>query len=211
MSEFKLNAKKRDGIGKNKVDKLRVEKEIPGVIYARGKDTNTLTLDSKEFDKIYLNAGMSNIIDINIEGDVKPALIKEVQKHPFKNQYLHVDFMEVDMDTAMRVVIPVVLANRDSIRVQPSILLQIIDEVEIECLPANLPSEAIVNVQDMQIGETLLVKDLDIYNDAKVEIITDAEEPVATLSEPRDTETEEESDELEGGSMEVPTVKETEE
>ena len=79
MSEFKLNAKKREELGKNKVDKLRVEKQIPSVIYAKGKNTLAITLDSKEFDKVYLSAGTSNIIDLDIDVVIKPDLIKEVQ------------------------------------------------------------------------------------------------------------------------------------
>ena len=110
----------------------------------------------------------------------------------------------------MKVFIPVILENRDAIRVQPSILLQIIDEIEVECLPANLPSEAVVNVENMQIGDTLLVKDLNVYSDEKVDIITDVEEPIASLSEPKER-VEEDSEEGEIESAEVPTVKETEE
>lgn len=209
MSEFKLEAKIREGIGKNKVDKLRVEKLIPSVIYAKGKESLPIVLDAKEFDKIYLGAGTSNIIDLEIDGVTKPALIKEVQKHPFKNQYIHVDFVGVDMTEKMRVVIPVVLEGRDSIRVQPSVLMQLVNEIEVECLPADLPSEAIVNVENMQIGDTLLVKDLDVSSNEKVEVLVDPEEAIATLSEPREEVIEEEIEEVD--AADVPTVGEEEE
>lgn len=208
MSEFKLNAKLREGVGKNKVDKLRAEKLIPSVIYAKGKDSENLVLDAKEFDKVYLSAGTSNIIKLSIDGADKPVLIKEVQKHPFKNQYIHVDFYGVDMTEKMRVVIPIVLENRDSIRVQPSVLMQLVNEVEVECLPADLPSEALVNVENMQIGDTLLVKDLDIFSNDKVEILLDVEEAIATLSEPREEVIEED---VEVDAADVPTVDEEKE
>lgn len=209
MSEFKLKAKKRNEVGKNKVDKLRDEKLIPGVIYEKGKENENLTLDAKEFDKVYFSAGMSNIIDLEVEGSSsRPALIKEVQKHPYKNQFLHIDFVGVNMSEKMRVAIPVVLEGRDSIRVQPSVLMQLINEVEVECLPADLPSEAIVNVEDMQIDQTIEVKDLDIFKDEKIEILVDPSEVVATLSEPKE-EVIEETEEVD--ASDVPTVEQTEE
>ncbi|WP_100065699.1 50S ribosomal protein L25 [Miniphocaeibacter massiliensis] len=208
MAEFKLEAKKREGTGKNKVDKMRVEKLIPSIVYSKGKESQPIVVDSKDFDKIYLEAGTSNIIELDIEGINQPALIKEVQKHPFKNQYLHVDFQGVDMSVKMKVFVPIVLEGRDSIRVQPSVLMQLVNEVEVECLPADLPSEAIVNVENMQIGENITIKDLDVFSDSKVEVLTDLEEVVATLSEPREEVIEEDVD-VEAG--EVPTVGETEE
>ncbi len=208
MSEFKLEAKKREGTGKNKVDKMRVEKLVPSVVYSKGKDSQNIVLSEKEFNKIYLEAGTSNIIDLDIEGSNQPALIKEVQKHPFKNQYIHVDFQGVDMTVKMKVIIPVVLEGRDSIRVQPSVLMQLINEVEVECLPADLPSEAVINVEEMQIGDNVTVKDFDIFGNDKIDVLIDAEEVVATLSEPREEVIEEDVEEV---SAEVPTVDETEE
>ena len=208
MSEFKLEAKKREGTGKNKVDKMRVEKLVPSVVYSKGKESQNIVLSEKEFNKIYLEAGTSNIIDLDIEGSNQPALIKEVQKHPFKNQYIHVDFQGVDMTVKMKVIIPVVLEGRDSIRVQPSVLMQLINEVEVECLPADLPSEAVIKVEEMQIGDNVTVKDFDIFGNDKIDVLIDAEEVVATLSEPREEVIEEDVEEV---SAEVPTVDETEE
>lgn len=208
MSEFKLEAKIREGVGKNKVDKLRVEGLVPSVIYAKGKESKNIVLEAGAFSKIYSAAGTSNIISLSIDGKEEPALIKEVQKHPYKNQFIHVDFVGVDMSEKMRVIIPVALEGRDSIRVQPSVLMQLLNEIEVECLPADLPSEAIVNVENMQIGDTLLVKDLDVANNDKVEVLMDLEEPVASLSEPREEVIEEDVEDVDAGD--VPTVDESE-
>lgn len=208
MIDFKIDAQIRKGTGKNKVDKLRVEKKVPGVIYQRGEENINLELLEQDLDKLYLEAGTSNLITLNIDGDSRKALIKDVQKHPFKNQYIHVDFVGVDMSEKMRVVIPIVLEGRDEIKVQPSVLMQILNEIEVECLPADLPSEAVVEVQDMEIGDTVTVEDLDIFKDEKVEIFMDPEETVATLTEPREEEIEEEVEEVD--AADVPTVEETE-
>ncbi|WP_300408982.1 50S ribosomal protein L25 [Lagierella sp.] len=208
MTDFKIDAQIRKGTGKNKVDKLRVEKKVPGVIYQRGEENINLELLEQDLDKLYLEAGTSNLITLNIDGDSRKALIKDVQKHPFKNQYIHVDFVGVDMSEKMRVVIPIVLEGRDEIKVQPSVLMQILNEIEVECLPADLPSEAVVEVQDMEIGDTVTVEDLDVFKDEKVEIFMDPEETVATLTEPREEEIEEEVEEVD--AADVPTVEETE-
>ncbi|WP_138159618.1 50S ribosomal protein L25 [Peptoniphilus catoniae] len=207
MSEMVLNLEKREEIGKNKVIKLRQDQKIPGVIYSKGKEASHVKAVEKELKKLYSKAGTSNIITINIDGEEQKALFKDVQNHPFKNQILHFDLFLVDMSEKLRVTVPIVLINRDDIRVQPSVLLQTIDEVEIECLPSDLPSEASIDVIDMQIGDSYTIGDLDIASNDKVEILTDTDEIVASLQEPREEEIGEEVEEV---SADVPTVSETE-
>lgn len=205
---MKLVAETREQIGKNKVDKLRAEELIPGVIYSKGNAAKPVSVVQKDLKKVVELYGTSSIIDIDLDGKNIKGLFKEIQMHPFKNNILHFDIYEVDMSEKLRVNVPVVLENRDDIYVQPSVLLQLLDEIEVECLPADLPSEAKVDVQNMQIGDVLTVADLDIYGDEKIEILIDAEEAVASLSEPRQEEIEEAEDEE--ASAEVPTVSETE-
>ena len=209
MEKLKLNL--RDGKGKNKVDKMRRDSMVPGVVYGNNKEPRNVTVIEKELVKIIEEAGTSNIIDVDLDGDSFKVLFKEIQNHPFKNKVLHFDMFEVNMTEKIRVSIPVVLEGRDEIRVQPSILFQHLDEVEIEVLPGDLPSDAIVNVVEMQIGDTYTVADLDIAKNDKIEILTEMDTAVATLSEPK---SEEQIDEELAGdtetSAEVPTVDETE-
>lgn len=209
MEKLKLNL--RDGKGKNKVDKMRRDSMVPGVVYGNNKEPKNVTVVEKELIKVIEEAGTSNIIDVDLDGDSFKVLFKEIQNHPFKNKVLHFDMFEVNMTEKIRVSIPVVLEGRDEIRVQPSILFQHLDEVEIEVLPGDLPSDAIVNVVEMQIGDTYTVADLDIAKNDKIEILTEMDTAVATLSEPK---SEEQIDEELAGdtetSAEVPTVDETE-
>lgn len=206
MSKLVLDLKKREEQGKNQVDKLRANQLIPGVIYSKGNEAVSVSAVEKELLKVYETAGTSNIVNINLNGETKSVLFKEIQRHPFKNQILHFDLYLVDMSEKLRVMIPIVLEGRDEIRVQPSVLMQQIDEIEIECLPSKLPSEAIYNVEEMQIGDTVSVKDLDVFNNSDVEVLTDAEEIVAVLQEPKEEVIEETDGEV---SVEVPTVAET--
>lgn len=203
-----LNLKNRSEKGKNQVDKLRAEQIVPGVIYSKGNEAKTVSAVEKDLLKAYQKNGTSSIFKVDVEGTSQQVLIKELQMHPFKNQILHFDLYLIDMSEKIKVNIPVVLEGRDEVKVQPSVLLQVVNEIEVECLPADLPAEATVNVVDMQIGDSILVKDLDIANNSKIEIFVDLEETVATLQEPQEEVLPEEGSEEE--SVEVPTVSETE-
>lgn len=208
MTDLILNLQKREGLGKNKVDKVRAEGMVPGVIYAKGEENVHVVAKQNELMKVIEQAGTSTLVDAVVDGETTKILFKEVQMHPYKNQILHFDLYGVNLKEKLKVMVSVVLENRDNIRVQPSVLMQLIDEVEVECLPTNLPSEAIVDVQDMEIGQNILVSDLDVAKMDGITVITDLEEVVATLSEPREEVVEEAGEEVD--AADVPTVEETE-
>ena len=161
----------------------------------------------KDLLKAFADEGYSNIFEIEVDGETTSVLFKEVQMHHIKNAMVHFDLYEVDMNTELTVEVPVVLEGRDEVKVQPSSLIQVLNEVTVTCLPKYLPSEAVVNVVDMQIGDVITVADLDIYGNENVKIDIDAEETVATLVEPTEEKEPEEGEEV---SAEVPTVSETE-
>ncbi|MFR9278029.1 MAG: 50S ribosomal protein L25 [Peptoniphilus senegalensis] len=204
---MKLVLNKREAKGKNKVDKLRVNGEVPGVLYSKGNDAKMLSGLEKDLLKAFADEGYSNIFEIEVDGETTSVLFKEVQMHHIKNAMVHFDLYEVDMNTELTVEVPVVLEGRDEVKVQPSSLIQVLNEVTVTCLPKYLPSEALVNVIDMQIGDVITVADLDIYGNENVKIDMDAEETVATLVEPTEEKEPEEGEEI---SAEVPTVSETE-
>ena len=205
---MKLVLNKRDSKGKNKVDKLRANGEIPGVLYSKGEDAKLLSGLEKDLLKAFSEEGYSNIFEIEVDGETISVLFKEVQMHHIKNSMVHFDLYEVDMNSELTVEVPVILEGRDDIRVQPSSLIQVLNEVEVTCLPKYLPSEAVVNVIDMQIGDVVTVADLDIYGNENIKIDLASEETVATLVEP--TEEKEPAEGAEEASAEVPTVSETE-
>ena len=205
---MKLVLNKRDAKGKNKVDKLRANGEIPGVLYSKGNEARMVSGLEKDLLKAYSEEGYSNIFEIELDGETVSVLFKEVQMHHIKNAMVHFDLYEIDMNTEITVEVPVILEGRDEVRVQPSSLIQVLNEITVTCLPKYLPSEAVVNVVEMQIGEAKTIADLDIYGDENIKIDLEADETVATLVEPTEEEPEEEAEEV---SAEVPTVSETEE
>ncbi len=208
MNTIKLNLEKRDNLGTSGAKKLRTEGLIPGIFYAKGEEPVAVCAKANELQKVVDEAGTSALVDVSIDGEDHKILFKEIQQHPFKNQLLHFDAYGVNLKEKIKLSIPVVLEGRDEIRVQPSVLLQLLEEVEVECLPTHLPSEGVANVADMQIGDTLTVADLDVASIADIEVLTDLEEAVCSLQEPREEEIVEDEDGAD--AADVPTVGETE-
>lgn len=196
MSTIKMKIESRENIGSNRVNKLRANSTLPGVIYKRDSETLVVQISEPEFVRAYKLAGTTNVINLDLNGEVHPVIIKDIQRHPVKNQILHVDFQELNMNETIKMFIPVNLINRDGIRLQPSILSQMLDQVEIECLPNNIPNSADVDVADMTFTDPIYVKDLDVANNDDVTVLTDLDTLVCTLSEPsvQEEETDEESE-----------------
>ena len=210
MERLQLVVEPREGVGSGASKKLRAEEKIPAVIYQRGEDNLNVVLVAKDFDKVLSVAGTSALVDLVMGDEKKTVLIKDVQMHPWKNQYLHVDFLGVRMDETVKVMVPIVLVGRDDIRLQPSVLTQNLDEIEVECLPANIPQTAEVEVEEMQYDEVKYVKDLDIFGKEGIEILAEQDDVICSLSEPREEEIPEDEEGEEVDAADVPVIGEDE-
>ena len=208
MNTIKLNLVNREHTGTAGAKKTRTEGYVPGIFYAQDSEPVAVAAKANELEKVVDAAGTSALVDVNVNGKDYKILFKEIQSHPFKNQLIHFDAYGVNLKEKIKLSIPVVLEGREDIRVEPSVLLQLLEEVEVECLPTSLPSDAIVNVADMQIGDTFEVKDLDVFKNADITVLEDETEAVCSLSEPKEEVIDDEDEEV---SADVPTVGETEE
>ncbi len=211
MSEYILSAQIREASGSNASKKLRQKELVPAELYQRGKENISLQIVEKELDKIVNEAGTSAIIKLMVDGEEHNVLIRDFQKHPYKNLYLHVDFLGVNMNEAIKVTVPIVLLNRDNVRVQPSVLLQQLEEIEIETLPKHIPSHVELDVENMEYNDSFLVKDLDINNDENITVLTDLEELIVVLQEPQEEVIDEDAEEVDPADVEVIGEKEEEE
>ncbi|MCW6677915.1 50S ribosomal protein L25 [Anaerococcus sp. NML200574] len=210
MANLVLQAEKREATGKNKVNKLRSNELIPGVVYAKNQENVNVQFEAREFDKVLRQAGTSTIITLDVNGEGKEVLIKDFQTHPYKNQFLHVDFQAIDQNQAIRVTVPVNLIGRDDLNADAGVLVQNIDVVEVECLPKYIPQTADVEIKDLQIGENKTVADLDIFKDENINVLADAEEVICSLQEVSEEEIIDDEEEA-ADAADVPTVDETEE
>lgn len=200
MAAIKIQVERRTGLGKNKVDKLRQGDFVPGVVYGKGEETEHIQVDRRSFDKVYRSAGMSTLIDLELDGNIAPVLIKEVQVHPFKKQYLHVDFQKLNMDETVKLTIPIILVGRENIEDKEAILIQQLDEIEIECLPMDIPQSIEVDVSHIDFNTPVFVSDLDIFANEDIVIFREADDVIASLIEPT---SEEELEELEEDIEEI--------
>ena len=184
MATIKMKVEKRTELGKNRSNTMRGEHHIPAVIYSRGEETQHIMVDQKEFQRVFKESGIASVIHLQLAGKSIPVIIREIQRHPVSNHILHIDFFMLHMNEKARMEIPVILHNKDHVRIQPSILSQLLDHIEIECLPKDIPHAAEVDVAEINFSTPILIKDLDIAQNSKITIMKELTEIVCTLSEP---------------------------
>ena len=186
MASATLTATVREDGGKGVARSLRSSGRIPAVIYGHGRDPQPLSIDTRELEKLLSHISAENtVIDLTV-GDSNSArtIIREIQRHPFKRQILHVDFQELVAGEKIIVRIPVILMGvPDGVRMDGGILDQTMRELEVEVDPANIPNHIEVDVTKMTIGSSLHVSDLTLPEG--IEIVGDEDASVAVVSAPR--------------------------
>ena len=143
--------------------RVRMQGLIPAVVYGAGKESVAVTVDPKVITKIlYSDSGHNTIFDLSIEGaPASKGMIVEWQNEPIKGHLLHIDIKRIAMDKAMRVSVPVQLTGIPvGVRTAGGILDQILREVEIECLPGDIPSHIDVDVSGLEINGSIHISDL---------------------------------------------------
>jgi large subunit ribosomal protein L25 len=204
MEEFVIQAKRRQVVGKQ-VKVLRREGWLPAVIYGQGVDTIPISLEYLSAVRVLSTVSLSRLVVVDIEGERHNALVRERQRHPVTGNILHVDFHEVSMTETLRTMVSLELQG-DSSAVEElgGILVVGQEQVEVECLPGDLPSQIGVDISVLkEIGDGLYVRDLPVPS--KVDILTDPDEMVALVTHPAAEPEEEEEEELEL-EMEEPEV-----
>lgn len=207
-NELILMAEPRDVHGK-KVKKLRREGLTPGVVYGPVVDgTVSVSVNSREFYKFFMLHGHSTIFTIKWDGGSQPVLIREVQRDPVRQDILHIDFFAPNMKVTLRQNVAVSLVG--AVDVTGGMLQHAITELEVEALPANLPSEITVDVSGLtEIGHSISVADLPAIEN--VEFIADAETVIANVVAEAVQTTEDEEGETEGEEAEEAAASESEE
>lgn len=177
-NELILMAEPREIHGK-KVKTLRREGLIPGVVYGPVVDgTVSVSVNSRDFNKFYMTHGHSTVFTLKWDGGEQPVLIREAQRDPVRQDILHVDFFAPNMTVKLRQNVGVTLVGMPD--VEGGMLQQAISEIEVEALPADLPSEVTLDVSGLtEIGNTATVAD--IAGIENVEFLTDAETVIASI------------------------------
>jgi len=154
----------REGkFNKNAARRVRVAGKIPAVVYGAGQDSVAVAVDPKVITRIlHSESGHNTIFDLNVEGAaVVKAMIVDWQHEPIKGKLLHIDLKRIAMDKMMRVSVPIQLTGIASgVKTQGGILEHVLREVEIECLPSDIPSHLDVDVSNLALNESIHVSDL---------------------------------------------------
>lgn len=185
MSTATLSATLRSESGKGAARALRRAGSVPAVIYGHKREPMSLSVSTRELERLLERvAAESTVVELSIDGKVSRTLIREIQKHPFKKQLVHVDFQELVAGEKITLSIPLVLVGVSvGVRSFGGILDQTMRELEISVDPSAIPNHIDVDVSALGVGDSVHVRDLKVP--AGVTVLTDAEASVVVVAAPK--------------------------
>jgi large subunit ribosomal protein L25 len=168
--------------GKNEARRLRASGRVPAVIYGAKKNTVAVSVDPKQINRILSSeSGHNTIFDLHVDGEKTKAMIVDWQYEPLKGKLLHLDLKRIAMDEKIRVMVPVHLVGEAAgVKQQGGILDQVLREVEIECLPGDIPSHIDADVSELVFGTVLRVSNLP--HGGKLKFLTDEDQAIAHIT-----------------------------
>ena len=189
-TEYILEAKSRQSMGTANSKKIRRENGIPAVVYG-DIDNNNIVLDANEVAKKVRDSGFySSVIQLKIDKDTIDVILKDLQRDPTKSYITHMDFFAVDKNKAVVVNIPIMFTNEDTcagVKLSGGIISHIQSELEISCLPKDLPDNIVVDIAELEIGHSIHLSEIKLP--ANVELATPVDEehdsPVVSCYEPK--------------------------
>jgi large subunit ribosomal protein L25 len=186
---FTLNAQARSDEGKGASRRLRrLEAKLPAVIYGGKEAAQSITLELKELVKALENeAFYSHVLTINIDGKPQQAVIKALQRHPAKNTPLHADFLRVDATHKLVMKVPLHFLNQDTcvgVKSEGGAISIMANDVEVACLPSNLPEYIAVDLKDVHVGTTLHLSSIVLPAGVEIPALAlghDHDQPIANV------------------------------
>ncbi len=174
-----LEAQPRTVGDKNDARRVRRGGKIPGIVYGAGKESRPVSLDPRQVSRIlHSQSGYNTIFDLTLDGERTKAMIVDWQYEPIKGSLLHIDLKRIAMHEKLHVKVPIVLKGEAAgVKQQGGILEQISREVEVECLPDDIPTAIEADVSELVFGKVLRITDL--KRSDKVKFLSDPNQPVA--------------------------------
>ncbi len=187
MSETALVVESRVESGKGVARKLRAAGRIPGVFYGNNEEPRSISVDPAVLKNLLhkSEAGMNTLIDVTIAGESGEAiaLVKEIQSDPVSNLYLHFDLVRVDVTSRIHVTVPIRISGVASgVALGGGIMDQSMRELDLECLPRAIPTEILADVNNLEVGDSLHVRDLVLPEGVK--LLNDLDLPVVSVVAP---------------------------
>ena len=205
MSEqVSLTASERESEGKSANRNLRRSGYIPGVLYGGKDEPKKISIMEKDIVKATEIAGFATqILQISMDGKDVDVVVKEIQRHPATSRLIHADFMRVDPDSKITLVVPIRTLNDEScigVKISGGQVNHLINDIEISCLASNLPEQLEIDVQEMDIGDTVSLSEIKLPDGVEITILQqdeDRDQAVVSVTEAREMIIEEEEEELE--------------
>ena len=162
---FEVQAELREDMGKGASRRLRrLADKVPAIIYGGNKDPQALTLIRKDIEKSLENeAFYSHVLTVNVAGDAQQAILKDLQRHPARNDVMHADFLRVDDKVAIKVNIPIHFLNEEAchgVKMEGGIIQHQATDIEVSCLPADIPEYIEVDMLTVETGQIVHLSDV---------------------------------------------------
>ncbi len=215
-NELTLEAKSRSDVGKGASRRLRREQQsIPASVYGAGKDAQQISIELRHIVKALENESFYNqIVSLNIDGKDESVILRDLQRHPSKGVPMHADFLRVDASQELTLSIPITLLNEEAcegVRLENGLLTRNLSEVEISCLPKDIPEALELDVAELKIGESLHLSDIQLPEGVTIPALQHGEEydqPVVSVIEQREEEPEEDVEAAEEAATEDASAEE---
>ena len=200
MANLKLSANVRNERGSRAARRLRREGLVPGVVYGKGEEATSFTVEDREFRRLLREGAAVNVVELTVGGESAiPTLLKDLQRDPIRGDLIHIDLQEVDLTATIDTSVPIITIGSPVGVKEGGILDQTLREIVIRALPTDIPEHIEIDVTALDVGDSITVADL--TPPAGVEIVDDPEASVASIVLPRAAVEEEpaEGEELEEG------------
>lgn len=209
--KIEINAEPRSVQGTGASRRLRRESKVPGILYGAGKDAQPIQLDHKElFFKLKMEAFHASILDMSLGSEKAQVLLRDYQMHPFKQQILHADFQRVAADRKIHMKVPLHFVNQEiapGVKVAGGIVQHVQVDLDISCLPKDLPEFIEVDLSQLQAGHSLHISGLKMPAGVESVALSKGDDlTVATIIIPRAVAAEEEAAVAAPSAADVPTT-----
>ena len=185
VSYYKLDIENRKTVGKKATKSLRKAGKVPSVLYFKGEDPVSLSIEKKVLYKAMKSD--QRVYEMEINSESQYVMIKEIQYHPVTDEVIHVDFMRVLRSEKMTISVPIILVGKSVGVTEGGILSQSLNQIEISCFPTNVPEQVEVNIEHLEINSSVSVADVSI-DDEDIEILSAQDINIASVNAPKEEE-----------------------
>lgn len=201
--DFELQVEARDGSGRSGNRRLRRAGKVPAIVYGGGQDPRAIALDHNTLvHQMEHEAFFTSILTIKLGKESQPVVVKDVQRHPARQQVMHLDFQRIVADEAITLHVPIHFIGEDvarGVKEQGGVIDHLMTDAEVSCLPKDLPEYLELDVSDVELNQILHLSDIRLPDGVKlVALEHDSDQPILTIAPPRREEELEPTVEAEG-------------